>query len=256
MNEEELLVRQWLESQGYSHICDLSKEKRDPPDFVVEDRIAVEARRLNRGSDSDRGPESIACDLERMLGEVLERAGKTPDGSSVYVRCETQGVSLQTRKDKSKVKQLVAQLVAQYAEQIKNALASNERPQPWKTEWKCGIRLLFYPGRFSNTGRFKLDSVQPDVGSGILVTRDLTANIDRCIREKRDKESIQKKMHCYPEWKWWLVLVDREVMMPPTLNQEERQQIRDNLVDRCPWSRVVVLSNLIQFDVIEQPTQD
>ena len=120
------------------------------------------------------------------------------------------------------------------------------------------MQLSFYTG-LSNTAKFKLGSVQCDEAEGVLVVRDLSDNINRCFTEKRDLESIQKKMHCYPMWKWWLVLVDGLVMMHPRLNQDERQQIRDNLVDTCPWSKIVVLSHLdpmIQFDVIEQPTQD
>ena len=249
MNEEELRARQGLEDQeGYTDILDLSKDDQDPPDFVVENRIAVEVRRLDRGSDSDYHT------LINIIKEVLEQAGEAPDGSAVYVGCEPQGVSLKTRKDRKKVKHIVDQ----YAEQINNALESNERPEAWKKGLECGIQLSFYPGRYSNTAKFKSGAVQRDGAEGVLVVRDLIDNINRCLTEKRDLESIQKKMRCYPKWKWWLVLVDGLVMMP-RLNQDERQQIRDNLVDTCPWSRIVVLSQLdpmIQFDVIEQSTQD
>lgn len=254
VSKEELRARQWLEDkEGYTDILDLSKDDQDPPDFVVENRIAVEVRRLDRGSDSDYHT------LKKIIKEVLAQAGETPDGPTVYVNCDRKGVLLKTRKDRRKVKQLVAQRVAQYVEQINNALESNERPETWKTEWECGIRLEFYPIRDSDTGKFKRGAVQPDGDSGVLVVGDLIDNINRCFTEKRDLESIQKKMHCYPKWKWWLVLVDGLVMMPPGLNQDERQQIRDNLVDTCPWSRIVVLSQMdpmIQFDVIEQSTQD
>lgn len=46
-NREEERARQWLESQGYTDILDLSQDGNDPPDFMVENRIAVEVRRLN-----------------------------------------------------------------------------------------------------------------------------------------------------------------------------------------------------------------
>ena len=254
----ELRARQWLEDEeGYTDILDLSNDNLDPPDFVVKGRIGkkcigVEVRRLNRESDSPKGLETIEFNLTRMINEVLKKAGETPGGYTVYVKCETQGVSLETRQDKKEVKRLVVQLVAQYAKQIDTALKLNERPEPWRTGWERGIQLRFFPGRYSNTAKFKLEPVQADVAMGFLVVRNLIDNILRCIKDKTCK--IQGKIDRYDEL--WLVLVDLHIMMPPGLNRDEWEQIRNGLGDTKPWSRIVVINNLMCADLIGQPSQD
>jgi len=240
MNEEELRAEQWLESQGYSDILDLSKDNLDPPDFEVENSIAVEVRRLNRESDLNKGLESVEFNLARMIKEVLEKAGETPNGYTVYVTCETQGISLETRNDRKNAKELVAQLVEQYTEQINNALKSNEHPIPWKTGWERGMQLRFFTGLFSNTAKFRLNAVQADVASASIVVRELIDNINHCIEKKTCK--VQSKIDLYDEW--WLVLIDWELMMPPNLDRldrNERKQVQNGLVVTEPWSRIIVI---------------
>ena len=53
-NCDELRAQQWLTSQGYTDIRDLSIDGKDPPDFVVNNRIGVEVRRLTWMTDTTR----------------------------------------------------------------------------------------------------------------------------------------------------------------------------------------------------------
>ena len=81
MNEEELRARQWLEDkEGYTDILDLSKDNQDPPDFVVENRIGIEVRRLNWMDDSNEGGETDENALTSMIEEVLEKSDEPPGG--------------------------------------------------------------------------------------------------------------------------------------------------------------------------------
>ncbi len=252
-NNEERRAKEWLESQGYIDIRDLSKERKDPPDFVVENRIAVEVRRLNRMDDSDEGIETDENALTGMIEEVLENAGEPPGDYNVEVECQTHGVPLETRTDKKLVKQTVAHFVAQYAKKIDKALQSREHLKPWVTEWECGIKLRFSSGLISKTGKFELVDVEVDPSGWVLP--DSIDNINRCIVKKTGK--IQDIICLYPEW--WLVLVDHNVFVPESWEQDRLQTIRDGLVDTDPWSRIVVLNVsdcLRHVDLIEQPTQD
>ena len=237
MNEEELRAEQWLENQGYSDILDLSKDNLDPPDFVVENRIAVEVRRLNWMGNSSEGVESDEHTLTSMIEEVLEKAGEPPGRQNVYVKCMSHDVLLDKRKDRELVKHIVAQFVDQYTKKIDKALKSGEHPQSWTTEWKCGIRLRFSSGLISRTARFQLVQVEVEAPSRGWEVPDSIDNINRCIVDKTNK--IQDRIHCYPEW--WLVLVPHNIFTPGSWEQDRWQTIQDKLVDTKPWSRIVVI---------------
>ena len=175
---------------------------------------------------------------------------------NVDIKCQTHGVPLRKRKDKKLVKQTVAHFVAQYAKKIDAALQSRKRPNPWVTEWKCGIRLRFSSGLISKTGKFELVDVEVEAASRGWDS-DSIDNINRCIVEKTGK--IQDIICLYPEREWWLVLVDHNVFVPESWEQDRLQTIRDGLVDTDPWSRIVVLNVsdcLRHVDLIEQPTKD
>lgn len=205
--------------------------------------------------DSDEGVETDENALTSMIEEVLEKAGEPPGGFNVYVKCQTHGASLGTRKDKKLVKQTVAQFVTQYAKKIAGALRSGEHPKSWITDWECGIRLRFSSGLISRTSKFELVDVEAEAASRGWVVSDLIDNINRCIVEKTDK--IKDRICLYPEW--WLVLVAHDIDVPGSWEQDQWQEVRDNLVDSGPWSRIVVLNQidrLMSVELIGQFTQD
>ena len=91
-NSDELYAKQWLVDQGYTDICDLSKDRKDPPDFAVANRIGVEVRQLTWMTDTttreNQAAEEPEKPLERALGNVLKGAGEPPGGYSVSVSCD------------------------------------------------------------------------------------------------------------------------------------------------------------------------
>jgi len=83
MDEQEKIVKQYLESQGYSSIV-FEPDGQTTPDFLVNDYIAIEVRRLNQNYEKKEtycGLEDgigLYDSVERLLKEFNEKfIGKT-----------------------------------------------------------------------------------------------------------------------------------------------------------------------------------
>ena len=89
MDHAELYTKIWLENQEFSDIQYFHKTHEQPPDFLVDDRIAVEVRRLNwMTGDDNQGLESIELPLAGNIWDVLENAEAPPNNCKVYVSCD------------------------------------------------------------------------------------------------------------------------------------------------------------------------
>ena len=236
-NPEELRAQQWLESQGYTDILDLSIANLDPPDFVVNNRIGVEVRRLSWMTDTNRhnqAAEELEKPLEAMISTILEEAGEPPGGYNVYLSCN---LLRDTLPQAEVTKKLVGQAVDEFVDILSDALQSGKSPVHWWTQLECGLSIHFASVLTSGTGKFTLDQVEAATALRGWVDGDSIDNINRCIMDKTDK--IKDIVHLCPVW--WLVLVDHNVFTPGSW-EDEWQTIRNGLVATNPWSRIVVLS--------------
>ena len=234
---EELRAEQWLKSQGYTDIRDLSKTNEDPPDFVVENRIGVEVRRLNWMTDANgkhQGAEELEKPLDRIISKALEDAGEPPGGYSVSVSCDFPATSLPETKE---TERQVGQAIDDYVYILNKALQSGGAPVGRQERLACGIYMHFQPFSTSDPGEFILEDIEAAPHLRGWTTGDSIDAIDRCIAKKTEK--IKDIICCYPEW--WLVLVDHNVYAPGNW-EAEWETIRNDLEDTKPWSRIVVLS--------------
>lgn len=235
-NVEELRAKTWLENQGYTDIHDLSKERKDPPDFVVENRIAVEVRRLTDANATKGKGSGIDKPLEDIISKILEEAGEPPGGHNVYV---SSGLLDDELPPPRVTKRQVKQAVDEYTKILSEAFSqSGGNPVRNWTRLEYGkFSHRFCPLPTSKTGKFVL--MQATTAMGRSVVGESIDDINRCIVEKTGR--IQDRIRLYPEWEWWLVLVDRELLTPLKWERDEWQQIRNSLVDTEPWSRIVVI---------------
>jgi hypothetical protein len=87
MDTSEDLVRQYLESRGFSNIV-FEPDGNIPPDFVIEGRIAIEVRRLNQSLESGgklRGLEETAYPLCGKIESLLKSLGPPRSQPSWFV---------------------------------------------------------------------------------------------------------------------------------------------------------------------------
>jgi hypothetical protein len=195
-----------------------------PPDFLVEQRIAVEVRRLiqhEKGSDKARGLSEVAIPLRHKVRKLLAEAGPRVGDISWFV-------------------------VLKY----KRPVPDWSRLRPMIAEWLCGMRLA--PGQASLTrdfgGRFELRLFQASKGhdqhfilglisdwdSGGMVLSEMKRNLEICIAEKTAKIAPYRQK--YPEW--WLVVTDHI-----GLGQDPNDlvEFRKLIARPAAWDRVVIV---------------
>ena len=86
--DDERLAKKWLESQGHSSI---ERSEDDPPDYVVDGKLAVEVRRLNRRIEVDgqtEGEENSRISLYQTIESTLAEIDPPGNERRWEVACE------------------------------------------------------------------------------------------------------------------------------------------------------------------------
>ena len=238
MDINESHVEQWLQDQEYTNIQFVTDTNDQPPDFIVNDSIAVEVRRLNwMFGHEDQGLESIEYPLRQDIVSGLEAAEQPPRGHKVYVSCDLLHTEL---PDKRVVINEVRIAANRYIKCLKESVRHGQRPPHSRFETSFRMSIDFIAGTNSSTNEFELMDVEAGVEDTGWVANDSIDNINRCINEKTNK--IKDKHDLYAEW--WLILVEHNVHPTVLRNSDELETVRNDLTDTNLWSRITILSNL------------
>ena len=238
-NEDELLAKKWLEGQGF---VDIQRLREDPPDYVVNDRNAVEVMRLNF-----EGEENLEIPLRKIVNDVLKNTELPEDGGTWYVYVKYDFSSFPKKRIvESQIREALDSLIYPCERDTLKCLGDNYRNTKHSRNYiprshfrrclPCGICLdLFWTKSQSPSPRFEL--VQVSDGEGAMVLSALSENIDRCIKNKSRK--IERCINDYENW--WLILIDHMHILPPGFDLEE---LREVISSREPWSRIVIISSI------------
>ena len=251
-DKAELRVEEWLKSQGYS---DVRRPRCDPPDFVVENRYAVEVTRLHQritvGDDDDTQAEyerrkPLTDCIENVLTELGDPGN---EGKSWVIDCEYDFTKPlpRTTTVRSQISEVLKPLLKPYDESMLSSISSTHLDYDKHAGeahllerihlcLDCGICLSL--GEFSySPENFILQNV-PD-REGIGIAEELGKGIRNRIGDKSEKIRKQNKISEYE--KWWLILVDCVSYLPiQILSENELSFIQDQSVDF--WSRIVIVS--------------
>jgi hypothetical protein len=195
-----------------------------PPDFVCDNSIAVEVRRLNQNeftSGERRGLEETSIPLVRGMKKLLASIERTHPSTSWFVNFNfrrpipawhslrnpvNNALKLLDPEDPQNVSQI--QIDRNFSLTVLKATSS-------------------YPSQFVFGGYIDYDS-------GGFIAAEVLRNAITCIEEKSAITSRYR--HKYISW--WLLLVDLTGLSPA---QEERDLVRDNLGISHDWDRILVL---------------
>ena len=238
VDENEQRTEQWLKYHGYTDIKYVENTNDQPPDFIVDNSIAVEVRRLNwMFGNKNRGLEGVEKPLEKDIRSGLESAGQPPHGCKIFVSCDLFHTDLPDRKT---IVQEVKEAANGYVESVKESLRYGHRPPHSRNETSFGMSIRFDALANSTPNHFELLGVTAGIGVAGWVVADSIDSINRCIFEKTNK--IKDRHDLYSEW--WLILVEHNVH-PTVLRQPgELQTVRNELTNTTLWSRISILSNL------------
>lgn len=224
MDPTEQIVHSYLVALGYQDIL-YEPDGNVPPDFLVNRKVAVEARRLNqneRGSMSPKGLEEVEMPLLGRLQTLLASFG--PSKAKVW------WVFFRFKRPVPRWQKI---------EETIRALFSSVEVTAYgvSSEWighnfQVEVLLKTTPGDHA----FELGGIC-DLDHGGWVLEEVGRNLRICIEEKTKKVELFRPK--YQEW--WLILVD---YVAYGMSDFDRRMFRENLKIDHNWGRITLVDPL------------
>jgi hypothetical protein len=225
MDKSEQAAYEYLGSCGFDK-RDYEPDGQVPPDFVVDDRIAVEVRRLNQMRETDgriSGLEQIQRSLDEKVPELLKNFGPSTDGESWFV-------FISFKRPLPRWRQLRAGLRDGLSDFAKNSARVSSRI---RIENNLTIRLDRATSVHEDLFVFAGYS---DCDAGGWVLSELEPNIAICLSEKSAKIAPFRAKYC----EWWLILIDR--IAHANIERSEVIELRKQLCGLTNWDRVLLVN--------------
>jgi hypothetical protein len=192
MKEEEVVALKYLESNGYTDII-YEPDGNIPPDFLVDDNIAIEVRRLNQHFHNGE----IFEPLEKLKNRLIPKLVKIIGSIDVQNYSNSVAVSIKFSRPISVNKSLFASVKHFLQEHVENF----QHDTQYFLNENLSIRLFKLSKRFETYYCYGSSS---DFDGGGLVIKELHEGLKIAIIEKEQK--VMKYVQKYN--KWWLILID------------------------------------------------
>ena len=192
------------------------------PDFLADDNIAVEVRRLNQNyfnGDETKGLEQEQITLFNSFGKICSTFDTTINEECYWVMPKYKRPICSMKTLKKSLKEALAKFLLLPA-----------TPQTIPIGTNFSIQILKAGSKTKQKFRIGGES---DQDSGGWIHEIYTKNINHVIQEKAGKISPHK--HKYNTW--WLILVDQ---LGP-LDEFDKPAIIQNLKKGTSWDQVVVI---------------
>lgn len=229
MDSSETLIKKHLELRGFSRIV-FEPDGNIPPDFLVEDRIAIEVRRLNQGlksGDKIEGLEESAYPLYGKIGSLLKTLGPPRSEISWFVLHHFTRPIPPWRE----LKRSIISCCERIAESAHLSPSTHIEVRVHDNFELTFLRAtepfesMFITGGYS------------DYDSGGFVLAEMEKNLQYWIAEKTRKISVHR--HKYSEW--WLALVDHIGL---GLSNEDQETFKRTFSIKHSWDRILIVSPL------------
>jgi len=227
MNDSERTGYRFLEGLGLG-LVEYEPDGKNPPDFLVAGRIAVEVRRLNENEEVDgtyRGLEVTAKPVHYAVVKALAESGPPSGNHSWFVHYSIQR-PLPSWKE---IKHFLSNGVRQFRAQLDDP--------PFELRLGRALRLRFHPASRRHETLLLLGGSSDHDAGGFLVA-ELSRNLRICIDEKIRK--VDRVRHKYQEW--WLAFEDR--IGYGVLDHDDADQLRASLGPVFGFDRVILVSPL------------
>lgn len=234
MDLSESLAENFLRSVGFDDVV-YEPDGNVPPDFLVDQRIAVEVRRLNQlheSSEGDKEPlEKVSEPIAERIQKYLESLGPPRAGESWLVHISfsrpleswrTVRRELERSLDSFKSSQVRTPCTLRITPHLELELKRARTPQR---------RFLLLGGSF-------------DHDSGGFTLAETIRSLKSIIPEKASKVAPYKDR--YPEW--WLVLINH---IGYRLNEDDLRKLRESPPVVHSFDRVVLVNPLDTSDGTE-----
>ena len=228
-DKSEQLVGAYLRHLGYTDICYEPLGSNRPPDFLVNQRIAIEVRRLNQQynhNSGTRGLENAAFDLRATVRQVLLSLEPPTHDQSWFV-------SYRFTRPLPAWNALRHALTTTLQAFMTKANRSDQ--EIVDREIVPGFELELRPT--SRRSTFFVLLAHHDQQSGGFLFDEIEANLKRCIAEKTKK--VADVRHKYP--RWWLVLPDHIGWELDDFDQQGFREKAAHTFDNVIFDKIILL---------------
>jgi hypothetical protein len=227
MDDSERTVCLFLESLGIGSVV-YEPDGQNPPDFLVDGRIAVEARRLNENEEAEgshRGLELTAKPLHRAVLKALAHSGP-PHGEHSWFVHYTVRRPLRTWKE---TERLLNEGVRKFRERLDDP--------PTELSLDRSLKFSFHRASRRHDTLLVLGG-SSDLDAGGFLVAELSRNLRICIAEKARK--VDRVRSNYGTW--WLALEDR--ISYGALDRSDVEQLRTVMGPVKGFDRVFLVNPL------------
>ena len=226
MDSSEKLALEYMRSRGFSDIR-YEPDGNIPPDFLCDNRVAVEVRRLNQSHDQGgerKGLEETEIPLLRNIRDLFGTLGPPTLGQSWYVFYRF-GRPLPKWK-------LLKPLIEN---EFRNFIRAEVHEPISKLRVTENFELDIFKSPTLRESFFVLGGYSDEQSGGFVVS-EIVENLQQYILEKSRKiAGVRSK---YPEW--WLVLPD---YIGHGLDEFDQSIFRDQTsIDRGSFDKVILVN--------------
>ena len=225
MRRSEKAVDRFLRGLGLGDVR-FEPDGNVPPDFLVDERVAVEARRLNQNEllgSGYRGLEVTATPLQTAVAKVLKEQGPPPSASSWFVFYTFS----RPLPDWRQLEQLLRAALAEFKARLEDP--------PHELRMAPGFRLEFERASRPHSSWF-VPGGSVDHDSGGFTVAELITSLSICIEEKSRK--VEPFLSRYAEW--WLAFED--TIAYGDLDDDELAELNNHVAVDHPFARVILVS--------------
>jgi hypothetical protein len=222
MKKEEKIAKAYLETLSSDVVYE--PDGKIPPDFRLNQIVAVEVRRLNKNifvGKLGKGLEQDQHSLVDGLSEII-REFDSP------ILTDNYRIKLRISRPTPKIKNLKS-----VAKKRLRSFLENIPEMPFEIKLSSNISIVLTKDNRKSTRVFHI-AVVTDLGSCGWTAPDYMENINFCVLEKTER--IQKYKFKYPEW--WLVLVD---FLAAGIEEPEKTFVIQHIIKGAHWKKIIVI---------------
>lgn len=225
MKKEEKIALQYLESLDFENIVH-EPDGNIPPDFLIDNKIGIEVRRLNQNymsGDRNNGLEEIQFPLLHKIQNLLSEIKSDSFEKSYFI-----SYTFRRPISSNGIVSEMQRLLTEFAE----SGAVREGDYVIHDRFKFTI----FPASKNHEQLFVLGGYS-DHDSGGFVVSEVNRNLEICANEKSEK--IKDVRWKYPEW--WLVFID---YISYGLSAIDLSQLREIQKTEYGWDRIILVNPL------------
>jgi hypothetical protein len=222
MKLEEKIVNEYLLDEGYKDIV-FEPDGNIPPDFLVNSRIAIEVRRLNKHDNNGDGLEILENSTFDKLKKIVNSIKNDSIKQSAYVQLE---FSRPFVFDKN-IAKIIRSILQNHIDKIEKA----------KKEYfiSDNVKLTINPATKKDE-RIYLPCPPIDYDATGFVIADIIENIvNKIVPEKTKKIEKNKDKYKY----WWLILVN--FIGGGLIFDDEKHMLKDILKTNI-WNKIIIIN--------------